>query len=168
VIWFTSDLHFGHSNIIKYCERPFKDAEEMNKALIKNWNARVAADDTVYVLGDFSFMPPGPTKGILQGLKGKKHLVAGNHDSNRVRGLEEWESVQDYLEVGLHGKFFVMMHYPIESWNKHLRGSVHLHGHTHGSDRHGGMEPRRNRFDVGIDAWNYQPVSIDEILTHVV
>ena len=78
MIWYTSDLHLGHANVIRHCGRPFADADEMDTALIKNWNARVHRNDTVYIVGDFLFRAKKPAEEYLSALKGKKHLVTLN------------------------------------------------------------------------------------------
>ena len=80
MIYFTSDLHLGHANAIKLCRRPFSCVEEMDETLIANWNERVTNGDTVYILGDLLFRNQTPTESYLDRLKGKKHLITGNHD----------------------------------------------------------------------------------------
>ena len=82
--YFTSDLHLGHANIIALCHRPFSTVEEMDAALIANWNRRVTDRDTVYILGDLCFRATDPVRYLTQ-LKGKKHLILGNHDHNWLR-----------------------------------------------------------------------------------
>ena len=80
MIYFTSDLHFYHENIIKSVNRPFKNAEQMNDTLIKNWNNKVQPHDEIYILGDFTMKGYTFATTILYQLKGKKHLIKGNHD----------------------------------------------------------------------------------------
>ena len=79
-IWFTSDTHFGHKNIIKFSERPFSDVEEMDEVMIRRWNEVVGKDDTVYHLGDFAFLSTGKLRQLISRLNGKICLVNGNHD----------------------------------------------------------------------------------------
>ena len=81
----TSDLHFGHTNIIEYENRPFKDVEQMNNYLIEIWNEKVKVDDIVYILGDFSWYNGIKTNEILEKLNGQKILIRGNHDSNFLK-----------------------------------------------------------------------------------
>ena len=88
-IWFTSDLHFGHQNIIKFCNRPWKTVEEMNEGLIANWNSVVKDDDIVFDLGDFAFAPNSKWKEILSRLNGIHYLILGNHAKYRHL-FEEW------------------------------------------------------------------------------
>lgn len=168
MIYFTSDLHFGHSNVVKYSRRPFADLAEMEAALIANWNARVTAQDSVYVLGDFSMASPARTLAVLEQLAGQKFLVRGNHDKG-MRGTAErkfgW--VKDLYELkvpdaDVHGgnQIIALCHYAMLVWNKSHFGAWMLHGHSHGSMPD---DPNALRLDVGVDCWNYAPVSYDEI-----
>ncbi len=105
-IWFTSDTHYYHSNIIKYCNRPYKDVEEMNEALIRNFNAVVRPEDTVYHLGDFGFSHVDKLKYILSRLNGNKVLIYGNHDKV-IRGASgafqsSFNFIKDYLEISVN------------------------------------------------------------------
>lgn len=168
MIYFTSDTHYFHKKIIEYCNRPFKSVEEMNETLIANYNMLVKPDDVVYHLGDFAFAKPGQTKEIFYRLNGKKILIHGNHDvdpkySGRELYRELFHETHDYLELKINGERIVMFHFPIESWNKRHRSAIHVHGHTHATyDERNKNVP--NRFDVGVDSWNYFPVSISQIL----
>lgn len=165
--WFTSDLHFGHKNIIEYAKRPFKDVHEMDAALINNWNELVKADDTVFVIGDISFYPPETTARILWSLKGRIHLIKGNHDRKINHSLSErFDSVSDLLEWDFpeprskRGQKVVMCHYAMRTWNKMHYGAWQLYGHSHG----GLTESDKTKsMDVGVDCHNYRPISYDQI-----
>lgn len=98
--YFIADTHFGHANIIGSCHRPFKDVAEMNRTLIANWNARVADDDDVYVIGDFAFRCAGSVAKIAHQLKGRKHLVIGNHDGKWMR--IEPEAFNEFVEASMN------------------------------------------------------------------
>ena len=171
--FFTSDLHFGHSNIIRFCDRPFATADEMDAALIKNWNARVHAHDAVWVIGDVSFHHPQRTFEILNELKGFKKLVLGNHDKSirKQKHLRDCfnEVVDGFKEIYLQDEdvhtphFAVMCHYPMLSWNKSFYGALHLHGHMHNRQPIKDGETLR-RMDVGVDAHQYQPISLLEVI----
>lgn len=157
---FASDFHFGHKNIIRYCQRPFVDADEMNAQLIQNWNSVVNRSDEVWFLGDFSFMKMKDTQSVFDALNGKKHLVRGNHDSDAVCKELAWKSVQDYKELRINSKMYVLCHYPLEVWNRAHHGAFHLHGHSHGSLQR--ILP--NRIDVGVDLHpEYRPFTLDEV-----
>ena len=133
-IFFTSDLHFGHKNIIRFDNRPFTTIEEMDKALIRNWNNKVNDDDTVYVLGDISWYKDDKTTEIFSLLKGHKILIKGNHD--RVHGKIKncFDEIVDYKEIQISKDCgIVLSHYPIPCFNNHYYGWYHLYGHVHKS-----------------------------------
>jgi calcineurin-like phosphoesterase family protein len=172
-MYFTSDMHFGHKNIIKFSNRPYSDVIEMREMLIQNWNSVVKRkSDVVYVLGDFSFLSVNNTIEILERLNGQKHLIMGNHDNHKFRNqLKEhliW--VKDYMTIKIPpiteyrgGRDYskaVLFHYPIASWEQVHHGAIHLHGHSHGNftDPH-----NRRTMDVGVDTNNYFPYSMDQI-----
>ena len=132
MIYFTADTHFDHANIIRFCNRPFATVEEMNETLIANWNRKVHGNDTVYILGDMFFRTTDPER-ILRQLKGKKHLISGNHDSQWMKqvDLERWfASVQPYLETNDGQHILTMCHFPMVCWN-HQSRSYMIHGHIH-------------------------------------
>ncbi len=156
---FTSDTHFGHKNIIKYSKRPFADVEEMDSELIKRWNAVVKPTDDIYHLGDFAFLKQPDY--ILYALNGRKHFITGNHDSEYVRSMNGWASVQPYLEIIEDGQMIVMCHYAMRVWNKSHHGSIMIYGHSHGS-----LPGSSQSLDVGVDAgWDYAPCSLKQIQT---
>lgn len=163
-IFVTSDLHFGHKNVIEYCKRPFKDIAEMEAMMVQAWNDTVAWFDTVYILGDFAFCSKTQAQAILSRLQGKKIFVWGNHDRGRESAYLEVPGVlagHDMLRIKHKGKSVVMTHYPFESF----REDYHLHGHTHGQSG-----TKMGRCDVGVDAWlmmDYCPIDIDEVLLYI-
>lgn len=163
-IFFTSDTHFYHKNIIKYCDRPFKDVDEMNFEMIKRWNAKVQPHDTVYHLGDVTFA--GSDKNlILHELNGFKKLIPGNHDN--VREMAKYFDIEDRLfNLSLGPHKIVLCHYPIESWENAFHGWYHFHGHTHGHTKEFNSK-KDHRVDVGVDVHNFEPVSYDEILDYI-
>jgi len=150
-VFVSSDHHFGHGNIIKYCNRPFEDVRQMNEHMASEWNRRVRDCDTVYYLGDFSFGRWEWTRDILNMLNGTIYLVPGNHDEEDHKGHvqpwhEEFGTVLDRLvRLEHNGQKYTLCHYPIESWHK---GDIHLCGHRHGA----GLR-RENRYDVGVDVY---------------
>lgn len=163
-IFFTSDLHFYHANVIKYCNRPWDSAEEMNEGLIANWNSVVRDNDKVWILGDLFFCGHEESLSILKRLKGRKHLILGNHDKmirNQKQVQAEFERVYpDLYEESIAGVKVVMCHYPLLTWNKAHYGSFMLHGHSHGTARY----PFTGRImDVGVDSNNYTPISWEDI-----
>lgn len=166
MIYFTSDLHLGHENVIKFENRPFSDADEMNRILIENYNSVVNQADTVYILGDLAYrVPLTEANRIIERLNGRKILIKGNHDKNYNPDL--FEEITSYKEINAFGEQFILMHYPIMSWKRMYHGSYHLHGHIHsnGSEYNSGnaLENIR-RYDVGVDANNFYPVAITDII----
>jgi len=161
MIYVTSDLHFNHSNIIKYCNRPFINTFEMNQKLINNWNSVVQRGDSVFVLGDFMFGRKAEHDAdyFLSNLNGNKILITGNHDKKEVINARGWKEVHKTIyETEINGQYIVMCHYPMRSWNHFFRNSWHLFGHVHNK-----MEPYGLSFDVGVDSWNYMPISFDQV-----
>lgn len=166
MIYFTSDLHFGHKNIIKLCKEPFSSIEERDALIIKNWNSVVTDEDFVYVLGDISWYSTERTCELFSQLNGHIHIITGNHDSEDTleallekKLIVDYKSYEELLNISKRKKI-CLFHYPIEEWNGWYRNSIHLHGHIHGTKFRTG----RNRYDVGVNANNYTPVSLDCIL----
>ncbi len=159
-IFVTSDPHYGHANIIRYCNRPFINVEEMDYSLINNWNSVVDDNDTVIVNGDFMFYKNDT--GIFNRLKGKKILVKGNHDKKAVFSLG-WESMHDIYDFSYLGKHFVMCHYPIAQWNNRGHGSLHLYGHIH-DEQNAKVEVIPNRYNICVEMTNYFPVNLETYL----
>jgi len=157
--FFTSDTHFGHMNIIKYCGRPFSSVEEMDETIIERWNTVVGAGDEVYHLGDFSFRQrPDDLQHIFRRLNGQIHLIHGNHDHKALRKYKGFASVEQLKHVKIGDTPTALCHYPMRSWNKSCHGSWHLYGHVHGLS-----EPWGLSFDVGVDVWDFTPVSEEQV-----
>lgn len=129
--YYTSDLHFGHRNIINIESRPFKDLEEMEFKLVQNWNYKVCLTDHVYILGDFSFYRDKErNEYILNSLNGKKHLIVGNHDQflNRANFDKSlFESIDDIKVIHDFNYGIVLCHYPIQVWYKQHQGYLHFY-----------------------------------------
>lgn len=168
MIFFTADAHFGHSNVIRLCDRPFADVEEMDAALIQNWNARVTGKDTVYILGDLFFRCPYAQE-ILKQLKGKKRLIVGNHDGSWMSKFDYAKyflSVDKFLETTDGHHTLTLCHYPLLSWKHSLR-SYMIHGHIH-NNRNADFWPllaaRDRVLNAGVDINGFQPVTFEELL----
>lgn len=113
MIYFTADTHFGHENVIRFCNRPFSSADEMDEMLIQNWNSRVKDNDTVYILGDMFFRSAN-AESILQRLKGKKRLIIGNHDGSWMTKLDATKyfvSIDKFLETSDGRHTMTMCHW---------------------------------------------------------
>lgn len=163
-VFVTSDLHLNHRAVIKYGERPFKNVGEMNSRLLELYNDTVNDNDIVYFIGDVLFYRGKNSIEILKEFKGDKRLVAGNHDFQHLRHLIHYfNEVNTYREIKYRGNDIVMMHFPLASWNKGHYGSYHLHGHIH-STREANMARTDRRYDVGVEANDYRPVLLDDII----
>ena len=156
--WFTSDLHLGHPAILRHCNRPFASVSEMDAALVDGWNGVVQPGDDVWVCGDFALGSAETVAHYLRRLKGRKHLVWGNHDRSGARTVKCWASSQGFADVTVEGQRLVLLHYALRVWPAHLHGSLHLYGHSHGH-----LQGDRQSLDVGVDCWGYRPISLDEI-----
>jgi calcineurin-like phosphoesterase family protein len=170
MIFFTSDTHYGHQSIIRFCHRPFSSTTDMDITMIDNWNKVVSKNDTVYHIGDFSFhRNSAVNEEILSTLNGNKILIRGNHDHNQVARMKGWKEVHQYYELKIQGYRFVLFHYPIGSWNASYHGSFHLHGHSHGSyeSETWGNGHHKLRLDVGVDSNQFIPWSMDEVIHHM-
>lgn len=167
MIYFTSDLHFRHKGAISNSKRPYLTVDEMDAALVRNWNKTVNANDDIYVLGDFTLKGSTFIPELVGKLKGRKYLIRGNHDkfaSNYDALWFEW--VKDYHELRLHNACVVMSHYQMVDWNGFHRGSFMLHGHIHstGDYNNNNIVNGIRCYDVGVDANDYKPVSLLEII----
>ena len=153
--WITSDLHFGHKNILQYNPdtRPYASLDEMQESIISHWNSKVAPGDTVFDLGDFSFHKRWEdTLAIVKQLNGQIIKIQGNHDKR-----DHWRKIAyntnkvvkvcDYYELKYNKKIIVMLHYPMVVWNMSHFGTLHAFGHCHGS-----YAGQGKCVDVGWDA----------------
>ena len=168
--YFTSDQHFGHFNIIRLSHRPFSSLDEMNETMIAKWNAKVQEEDMVYILGDL-FFRAAAVEPILQRLKGRKHLVLGNHDhtwTTKVRLADYFQSVQTICEIDIGGKPATLCHYPMLSYPQARCGYM-IYGHIHNNtgDDYWPLIMRRGRLlNAGVDVNDFAPVTFDELLAN--
>lgn len=190
MIWFTSDTHFSHKNIIKYCERPFDDTDHMDETIIENWNSVVAPEDMVYHLGDIALGPIDQSLAKVARLNGHKIAVLGNHDRPFMRAGKPDESkwfdryaevFQDIIhwrgtliEIGSNLDTVKISHFPYEGDHTetdryqdvrpHDIGTPLIHGHTHSTDILTHSKRGTPMYHVGQDAHNYFPVPETEII----
>ena len=166
--WITSDLHFGHTNIMKFCPqsraRFNNDVDYMNEQMIREWNETIAPEDTVYILGDVAFLPADKAVKIMRRLNGNKILIEGNHDRKLLNDpvfRNCFAEVHPYLCITYEKTRVIMFHYPIAEWDQMHRGAVHFHGHLHGNVS--GMEKFRCR-DRGMDATGVIAVRMEQAI----
>lgn len=176
----TADHHFGHANIIKYCNRPFSNAEEMDAIMIERWNEVVGLDDEVWHLGDFTLGGLALANKYFTQLNGQLKLIQGSHD---WRWVKNWRGESDddlggFLMPALSasgqfpqlyfdrvvdfkhaGTYVVLCHYAMRSWPRSYHGSIHLYGHSHGR-----LSPWVNSLDVGVDNHNFTPLRMEEAI----
>lgn len=175
-VYFVADTHFGHYNIFKYSNRKSfaKNIEEHDSYIIDLWNKKIKKNDTVYVLGDFSFHNVEKTKAILAKLNGRKHLILGNHDASVSKLPEMFESVSQLKFVTFKENNYSFLkepfelflsHYPIASWAKKEHGSINVHGHCHGKYDDINDKSKELRIDVGFDSKlsNLDIVSLEQL-----
>lgn len=177
----TSDVHFGHNNIIKYCNRPFQNSDEMDITIINNWNKIVNPDDEVYILGDFALIKAENDKlkfnrlcFLTNSLNGNKHLLFGNHDyflDDDYINAGFKDVYHGILEINLSYHYWVMCHYQMVSWNNSSKGAYHLFGHEHWRQQYSpnhqfykDMLWSERKFNVCMDANNYKPVNINDLV----
>ncbi len=162
MIYFTADPHYGHSAIIDYCNRPFKNVDVMNATLIRNWNNVVTDSDTVYVIGDFSMKGTEDRNYIARisnKLNGTKHLILGNHDNLKPFAYTDigFKTVHTALELNVgDGETWLLHHDPVASIT--APDKIWICGHVHQMFKY-----CKNAVNVGVDVWNYTPVSINTV-----
>lgn len=163
--WFTADTHFYHKNILKLCNRPFIDINEMNTVLIDNINKKVKTDDKLYFLGDFGWGDIKQLNDIRNLIKCNNiTLIYGNHDKELKKNItitnKMFSSVHDILDIEIGKQYISLCHYPFLEWNKFWHGSWHLYGHVHGNLN---PIPGSLACDVGVDCHNYEPISFEDL-----
>lgn len=163
--WYTADPHFGHENIIKFCNRPFETANQMDAKILENLWKVVGPEDQLWIVGDFAFGRKATkdkewVRSIFDQLPGaEQHLIVGNHDFDSVLDLP-WTSISDTASVrdGPKNQVNTLNHYPMITWNHARRGALQLFGHVHNN-----WQGSRNSINVGVDVWDFKPVLYDDI-----
>ena len=170
--FFTSDTHFNHANIIKFCNRPFKDVEQMNDVMIANWNSVIGKDDTVFHLGDFCLGGAAEWTKILDRLNGKIYLIMGNHDLKNIRQgfISRFEHVAMQMRIEIGKKRIYLCHYPFLCFEGSYKDDVwQLFGHVHTRRSNSGIDAGRHQYlyptqnDVGVDNNNFTPVLFGQV-----
>jgi calcineurin-like phosphoesterase family protein len=174
-IWFTSDLHFWHKNICKYCNRPFDSVEQMNDTIIEKWNSIVKWDDTVFILGDLGFCGIEKLRPLIAQLNGNLIVIQGNHDPNKViNALLEENLIHEshkLLHVIVEGdeecpnQELALCHFPMIDWYNKERGAWMIHGHQHQLPETPSCSVKH--WDVGLDKNNMQPISFDQLKINI-
>ena len=162
-IYLIADTHFNHSNIIKYCNRPFKDIDEMNNTIINNWNRVVDKDDIVYHLGDV--LLGDDIKSFLNRLNGKIYLIRGNHDGKSINfynniGLEVVPTKTKLEEYKI-----ILSHRPLEN-NQIPNGYINIHGHIHNAKLDDSFDSNKHKC-VSVEVIDYMPIEIEKVRKEV-
>jgi calcineurin-like phosphoesterase family protein len=159
-VFFTSDTHFGDAQRIRVDKRPFASITEHDAALIERWNALVGPDDEIYHLGDFTAAKdPARVAELLATLNGRKHLIIGNNDPPATIENKAWASVGYYDERQVDGRLLILCHYPFRTWRSMGKGAIDIHGHSHGR-----LKEAPRQYDVGVDVFDFRPVTLATIL----
>lgn len=175
-VFFTSDTHFYHENIIKFCKRPYDNVLMMNEALIKNWNDKVGKNDIVFHLGDFCWGGSPKWREILEQLNGHIYLIRGNHDDKNLKDnvSQYFKHITYQMKIKIDKHEVYLNHYPFLCYHGFNRLDIFaLHGHVHHSIGGTGIDEERlvyefsNQYDVGVDANNYAPISWEELKIRV-
>lgn len=162
-IFFTSDTHFFHTKMA--LKRGFSGDEEMNEMIISNWNSVVGRKDTVYHLGDFGFKHPLLRKTRFR-LNGKIHLIIGNHDMKNKPIMHDgmFSSIIPLTTISIEKKPIVLCHFQMRVWDRSHYNSWHLFGHTHTGMNSPKMSTGEGKcFDVGVDNWDFSPISYEQV-----
>ena len=173
-IFFTSDTHIGHENILKYCKRPYRNTDEMNENLIHNWNKVVRDKDIVFHLGDVSFCDIDITESILQQLKGKIYLVYGNHDNPAIfnRLKNRFEAMNSQMNIVVNSQKIILNHCPFLTYHGiyKKKPTWQLFGHVHSTKfPNEGLDQTRlhfltpSQYDVGVDFNDYTPIDFEQL-----
>lgn len=162
MIWYTADLHLGHTNIIRHCGRPFANAEEMDGVILDNLNSVLRPTDRLIILGDFCGrrVRESVLDHYVQRIRLHRNnmvLVLGNHDNER-ECRKVFPSVCGLTEVNDNGTKIVCCHYAMRRWNQSHRGRWHLYGHSHGRLPGEGLS-----MDVGVDCWSFRPINLQTV-----
>ena len=171
-VFFTSDTHFNHSNIIGFCDRPFKNVEQMNETIIANWNNTVSPNDIVFHLGDFCLGGAAEWTKLLDRVNGKIYLIMGNHDMKNLRQgfIQRFEDVKMQMHIEIGKKSIYLNHYPFLCFTGGYKDDVwQLFGHVHTRTPNTGVDAGRlqylypTQYDVGVDNNNFTPVSYEQV-----
>lgn len=169
MIFYIGDTHFGHENVLKHDNRPFSTVDEMDRELIRYWNDTVTNKDDIYIIGDFAFRNNRPFEWYLKQLKGKKHLIIGNHDDKLVKdekAMSYFVSVDKITRINDEGVQIVLCHYPIAEWSGFYHGAHHIYAHIHiqKNEAFNIMKRFDNAYNAGCMINGYRPVRFNELV----
>jgi calcineurin-like phosphoesterase family protein len=173
--WFTSDTHFYHKNICKYCNRPFESVEDMNQGIIDNWNSVVKEGDTVFHLGDMGFCGIQNLVSLFAQLNGEIFLIIGNHDSEKaanallredlIIGYDKYKTITMVGDEECADQQLFLCHFPMIDWDGKERGSWMIHGHQH--QLLDTPSCSTSHWDVGVDKNNWTPINFEQLKINI-
>lgn len=175
-LFFTSDPHYGHVNILKYCHRPFSSIEEHDEELIRLWNETVPEDGIVFILGDIGFCSESYLKSILNRLNGKIYWIIGNHDWRRITPgiINRFECITQQMVITVDNKIVYLNHFPFLCYPDSDRHPVYqFFGHVHSGPLSGSSDISRlvhlnkRQYDVGVDNNEFKPISFQDIMKKI-
>lgn len=175
-LFFTSDPHYGHENILKYCHRPFSSIEEHDEELIRLWNETIPEDGIVFILGDVGFCSETYLKTILNRLNGKIYWIIGNHDWRRITPgiMNRFECITQQMVITVDNKLVYLNHFPFLCYPDSDRHPVYqFFGHVHSGPLSGSSDISRlvhlnkRQYDVGVDNNEYKPISFQDIMKKI-
>lgn len=169
MIYYIGDMHLGHANVIKHDNRPFNNIDEMTEFMIKNYNKIITDKDAVYIVGDITLKGIVNATELIKRLKGRKHLVIGNHDKKNVKNKEFRDlfiECKDYYDIVDNGRRVIICHYPMIEWDGYFRGSYHVYAHIHNNLNNAGkqMIKLEKALNSGCMINNYVPVTLDQMI----
>jgi calcineurin-like phosphoesterase family protein len=160
MIWFSADYHLSHKNIIKYCNRPFQNVEEMDSVIIDNLKSRVKPGEILYYLGDLTFKKDVAIEFFNEFEEIEIHYIIGNHDNKEVLQVAEQycASISHLKDIIIEEQPITLCHYAMRVWNKSHFNAWQLYGHSHGT-----LQPIGKQYDVGIDNNGFYPINFDDL-----
>ncbi len=176
MIYYISDLHLGDERIMKLCSRPFSSTKELFDVLVEKWNKKVTESDDVYILGDIANGSSELVKDFFSRVKGRKHLIIGNHDEeyiNSYLSTQSFVSVDGLKRIVDDGRIVCLCHYPLMDWLSGEETIYHVYGHIHNKngESHGQMYRFMQAYynylpayNASVDVTNFEPVTLDELI----
>jgi len=173
-VYYTADLHLGHKNILQV-RTQFQSIDEHDAFLLDKWNEKVTDSDEVYILGDLSYKSQYHISHYLSRMKGRKHLVIGNHDHTWMKNVKDmseyFETTENLNIIKFEGKLITLCHYPLLEWagSRHADAGIYylIHGHIHGEkhpETYGYIkEHRPHAFNAGVDVNGFEPVTFEQL-----
>ena len=161
MIWFTADFHLSHQNIIKYCNRPFTNVDDLNNTIFINMSKCLKSGDTLFFLGDLTFDEYIAEDFFSNFRHITIHFIVGNHDSKKVIAIasEYCASISELKDIKIENQPISLCHYAMRVWHRSHYNAWQLYGHSHAK-----LEPIGKQYDVGVDNNNFMPVSFNELV----